>query len=113
MKFLLTIMVCSVVTGECYTPPDYPKTKDSHYQCVRDGLGETYEALIADSNFTEEQIEKLRLYPKYICQPIVVPPPKPNTLILTFGIFFLSRFVCFFSFMGIYTKKYNLQVLFF
>ena len=60
MKFLLTIMVCSVVTGECYTPPDYPKTKDSHYQCVRDGLGETYEALIADSNFTEEQIEKLR-----------------------------------------------------
>ena len=79
MKFLLTIMVCSVVTGEGYTPPDYPKTKDSHYQCVRDGLGETYEALIADSNFTEEQIEKLRLYPKYICQPIDVPPPKPNT----------------------------------
>ena len=70
MKFLLTIMVCSVVTGECFTPPDYPKTKDSHYQCVRDGLGETYEVLIADGTFTEDQINKMQLYPKFHCNPV-------------------------------------------
>ena len=79
MKFLLTIMVCSIVTGECFTPPDYPKTKDSHYYCVRDGLGESFETLIAEKNFTEEQIDKLRLYPKFICQPMIVPKPKPGS----------------------------------
>ena len=37
---------------------------------MRAGLTESYEVLIADGNFTEEQINKLQLYPKFICQPV-------------------------------------------
>ena len=70
MKFILTVFICSVLDGQCFTNKDYPKTFDSHYDCMRAGLSESYEILIADGNFTEEQINKLQLYPKFICQPV-------------------------------------------
>jgi len=70
MKFMLTIFICSVAGGDCYTNPNYPKTFDSHYECMRAGLVESYEVLIADGNFTEEQINTLKLYPKFVCAPI-------------------------------------------
>jgi hypothetical protein len=70
MKFLLTVFICSVVSGDCYTNPNYPKTFDSHYECMRAGLVEAYEILIAEGNFTEEQINEVQLYPKFICAPI-------------------------------------------
>ena len=70
MKFILTVFICSVLDGQCYTNPKYPKTFDSHYDCMSAGLTESYEVLIADGNFTEEQINNLQLYPKFICQPI-------------------------------------------
>ena len=66
------------MSGECYTNPDYPKTFDSHYECMRAGLAESYEILIADNNFTEEHIEKFKLYPKFVCAP-VKPQPKIET----------------------------------
>ncbi len=69
MKFLLTVFICSVVSGECYTNPEYPKTFDNHYECMRAGLVDAYEILIADGNFTEEQINTLQLYPKFVCEP--------------------------------------------
>ena len=70
MKFMLTIFICSVAGGDCYTNPYYPKTFDSHHDCIRAGLVESYEVLIADGNFTEEQINTLKLYPKFVCAPI-------------------------------------------
>ena len=70
MKFMLTIFICSVAGGDCYTNPNYPKTFDSHHDCIRAGLVESYEVLIADGNFTEEQINTLQLYPKFVCAPI-------------------------------------------
>ena len=69
MKFMLTVFICSVLDGQCYTNPEYPKPFDSHYDCMSAGLTESYEVLIADGNFTEEQINKLQLYPKFICHP--------------------------------------------
>jgi len=70
MKFLLTIFICSVGTGECYTNPEYPKVWDNHHDCIRAGLTESYEILYADGNFTREQINNLQLYPKFTCQPV-------------------------------------------
>jgi hypothetical protein len=70
MKFLLTVFICSVTGGDCYTNPSYPKTFDNHYECMRAGLVDAYEILIADGNFTEEQINNLQLYPKFVCAPI-------------------------------------------
>jgi len=70
MKFLLTVFICSVVNGDCYTNKNYPKSFDNHYECMRAGLVEAYEILIAEGNFTEEQINEVQLYPKFICAPI-------------------------------------------
>jgi len=69
MKFLLTVFICSVVNGDCYTNKNYPKSFNNHYECMRAGLSESYEILIADGNFTEEQINTLQLYPKFVCAP--------------------------------------------
>ncbi len=69
MKFLLTVFICSVVNGDCYTNKNYPKSFDNHYECMRAGLSESYEILIAEGNFTEEQINTLQLYPKFVCAP--------------------------------------------
>ena len=67
---MLTVFICSVLDGQCYTNPEYPKPFDSHYDCMSAGLTESYKVLIGDGNFTEEQINKLQLYPKFICQPV-------------------------------------------
>ncbi len=71
IKFLLTIFVCSAVNGgECYTNPSYPKIMNDHHDCIRAGLTESYEIVIADGNFTKEDINKLQIYPKFTCVPI-------------------------------------------
>ena len=70
MKFLLTVFICSVASGDCFTTKDYPKVFNNHQDCNRGGLSESYEVLFAEGNFTEEQINKLQLYPKFHCEPI-------------------------------------------
>jgi hypothetical protein len=48
MKFILTVYICSLISGECVIPQDkelgfnYPKEYGTHYGCVRDGLGESF-----------------------------------------------------------------------
>jgi len=69
MKFLLTVFICSVASGDCFTTKDYPKVFNDHHDCIRAGLSESYEVLFAEGNFTEEQINNLQLYPKFHCDP--------------------------------------------
>ena len=70
MKFLLTVFICSVSSGDCYTNQQYPKVFNNHHDCIRAGLSESYEVLFAEGNFTKEQINKLQLYAKYTCEPV-------------------------------------------
>ena len=70
MKFLLTVFICSVASGDCYTNQQYPKVFNNHHDCIRAGLSESYEVLFAEGNFTEENINNLQLYPKFICNPV-------------------------------------------
>jgi hypothetical protein len=70
MKFLLTVFICSVASGDCYTNNTYPKVFNNHHDCIRAGLSESYEVLFAEGNFTEEQINKMQLYPKFHCNPV-------------------------------------------
>ena len=67
---MLTIFICSVAGGDCYTNKEYPKMYDSHYECIRAGLAESYEVLFAEGNFKTEDINNLQLYPKFVCQPV-------------------------------------------
>jgi hypothetical protein len=71
MKWVLTLYVCSVLNGECYTPSkesfDYKKEYGTHYGCVRSGLGDSFEYLFSGDNFSADQVEKFKLYPKFTC----------------------------------------------
>jgi len=70
MKFLLTIYICSAISGDCYTGPQYPKVFDDHHDCVRAGLSESYEIIYAEGNFTKEQINETQVYPRFTCVPV-------------------------------------------
>jgi hypothetical protein len=82
MKYLLTIAICSLTTGECVAPKLEQFNMDNyygtHYGCVRAGLGNSFELLFDGKTFSANQIEKFELYPKFSCEKIVVPPPKPK-----------------------------------
>ena len=69
MKFLLTIYICSAMSGECFTNKDYPKVFDDHHDCVRAGLSESYEIIYAEGNFTKKNINDNQLYPRFLCTP--------------------------------------------
>jgi len=74
MKFLLTLYICSLVTGECVMPKleelDIKQFYGTHYGCVRAGLGDTFEVLFNGQYFTSDVIENYQLYPKFSCNPI-------------------------------------------
>ena len=81
MKFLLTLYVCSVVTGDCILPDSeyqYKHFYDSHYECVQKGLGESYELLFDGKIFPREIVDQYELYPKFSCEKQFVPAPKPK-----------------------------------
>lgn len=71
MKFTLTLYICSLISEQCYIPAAYPKIKESYYNCVRDGLGESFEYLFAENNFTEKIITDNQVYASYTCLPTV------------------------------------------
>ena len=77
MKFFLTVYVCSTIAGNCLTTLTYPKPQDSYYDCVRNGLSESYDILY-QGKFSEQDVVKFKLYPKFTCEEVVVPPPKPK-----------------------------------
>jgi len=71
MKYLLTIYICSVITGDCIQPAmeslNLQSFYKNHYDCVRSGLGDTFEVLFNGTYFTSDIIEKYQLYPKFSC----------------------------------------------
>ncbi len=77
MKFFLTIYICSSIAGNCFTHDTYPKPQDNYYDCVRNGLSESYEILY-QGDFKQEDVVKLRMYPKFVCEEVIIPLPKPK-----------------------------------
>jgi len=45
MKFLLGIIICSSVVGECMNPFPWPDTFPTHYDCVQFGYKEAIKKL--------------------------------------------------------------------
>ena len=77
MKFFLTIYICSSIAGNCFIHESTPKPQDSYYDCVRNGLSESYEILY-QGKISEQDVVKYKLYPKFSCEEVIVPPPKPQ-----------------------------------
>ena len=89
MKWILTLYICSVISGECVTPKQehfsYKTEYGTHYGCVRAGLGDSFELMFDGKSFSANQIEGYQLYPKFSCIPekikeenVIIPPKKPQ-----------------------------------
>lgn len=68
MKYLLTLIICSGVAGECQTVKGYPVPKPDYSTCILDGLIESHK--FVTQSFTYEQLDKFKVIPKYTCTPI-------------------------------------------
>jgi len=77
MKFFLTIYICSSIAGNCFIHESTPRPQDSYYDCVRNGLSESYEILY-HGKISEQDMVKFKMYPKFACEEVIVPPPKPK-----------------------------------
>jgi hypothetical protein len=55
----------------------YPKPQDSYYDCMRNGLSESYEILY-QGDFKQEDVVKLRMYPRFTCEEVILPKKKPE-----------------------------------
>ena len=77
MKFFLTIYICSSIAGNCFTMDEYPKPIATYYDCVRSGLSESYDILY-QGEFTEQDVVKYKMYPRFQCEEVILPPKKPE-----------------------------------
>ena len=77
MKFFLTIYICSSIAGNCFIHESTPRPQDSYYDCVRNGLSESYEILY-QGKISEQDMVKYKMYPKFACEEVIVPKPKPK-----------------------------------
>ena len=77
MEYLLTIYICSFVSGECISPKleqfEMKQFYGTHYGCVRSGLGNSFEILFDGKTFSANIIEKMELYPKFSCEKVETP----------------------------------------
>ena len=69
MKFFLTIYICSAIANNCFTHDTYPKPVDNYYDCVRQGLSESYDILY-QGDFSEQDVVKFRMYPRFHCDEV-------------------------------------------
>lgn len=72
MKFFLTIYICSVITQQCAEVPldkhMYDRFYKTHGECVQKGLGESYSILFDNELFTQDVVNTMELYPKFMCE---------------------------------------------
>ena len=77
MKFFLTVYICSSLAGNCFTHDTYPKPQNNYHDCVRNGLTESYQILF-EGDFAEQDVVKYRMYPRFVCEEVIIPPPRPD-----------------------------------
>ena len=65
MKFLLSLIICSSVAGECMPPFEWPETFKSKYDCLHFGYEESQRKL---EEIGREDINKYGMYIKFTCR---------------------------------------------
>jgi|DEB0MinimDraft_3_1074331.scaffolds.fasta_scaffold40096_2 hypothetical protein len=79
MKFVLTLYLCSIITGQCNSHFTVGFEFDDHYECAATG----YElAAKTIEKIDRETVNEGRLAVKFYCQEvdlnIIIPPKKPG-----------------------------------
>ena len=64
MKFLLTMIICSGLSGQCMPPFTFEKTYIDGYECMLDGYQKSYDKIEA---MGKDEVNKYRIYIKFGC----------------------------------------------
>jgi len=64
MNYILTIIMCSAVAGQCLTPYTVNKNYKDGYDCIIDGYKMAHEKIV---EIGREEINKSKIYIKFGC----------------------------------------------
>ena len=67
MKFLLSLIICSSVAGECMPPYEWPETFKSQYDCLMFGYKES---IVKMEKFGKKDVNEYGMFIKFYCSPV-------------------------------------------
>jgi hypothetical protein len=67
MKFVLILIMCSGISGQCIEPYQWPGEFDSMYNCLQTGYMEASKKI---EEMGPETVDKIYAHIKFYCQPI-------------------------------------------
>ena len=78
MNFVLNLIMCSAVSNSCLPPYRYPDLFVDGYSCMIAGNYESIEKL---EEISYEDVNKNKIFIKFLCtEEAVVPPKKPKII---------------------------------
>tara|TARA_B100001123_G_scaffold337517_1_gene381844 strand:+ start:248 stop:490 length:243 start_codon:yes stop_codon:yes gene_type:complete len=77
MKYTLSMLICSLVAGECMPPHSMPEKYNSIYDCLNAGYTES---LKKSKEIGRQDVNQHKIYIRFICEEneVIVPLPKPK-----------------------------------
>ena len=71
------MIICSLMAGECMPPHSMPDKYDSMYNCLNAGYAES---LKKSTEIGKEEINKYKIYIRFVCkeEAIILPKAKPK-----------------------------------
>ena len=66
MKFILSMIICSGVAGQCMPPYQWPDTFNSQYDCLMFGYKES---IVKMKELGPEDVNKYSMFIKFYCVP--------------------------------------------
>ena len=67
MKFLLSMIICSSVAGECMPPYPWPEKFDTQYECLMFGYKES---IIKLEELGPKDVNQYNMFIKFYCSPV-------------------------------------------
>ena len=78
MEFVLNLIMCSAVSNSCLPPYRYPDLFVDGYSCMIAG---NYESIAKLEEIGYEDVNKNKIFIKFLCtEEVVVPPKKPKII---------------------------------
>ena len=78
MNFVLNLIMCSAVSNSCLPPYRYPDLFVDGYSCMIAG---NYESIAKLEEIGNEDVNKNKIFIKFLCtEEVVVPPKKPKII---------------------------------
>jgi hypothetical protein len=66
MKFILMLIMCSGISGQCIPPYEWPERFDTMYECLQFGYGEASKKL---AQIGPDTVNESYAHIKFYCQP--------------------------------------------